>query len=179
MISYFRTMKWLLVFVVPLFFSCGAAVVVDYDPTTSFSEYATYALYPTLSSGLSELDDKRILRIADSLLQEKGFRKSETPQLFINFYAKERVGASRSTIGIGIGSGGRNGGVGISGGIPIGGNTIDQKFTLDIIDVQQDNLIWQGVLEQAYPEQATAEQMDAHYLKVLSAILKKFPPNAQ
>lgn len=172
-------MRWLLLLVVFLFFSCGSAVVLDYDPTTDFSGYKTYAFYPSISSGLSALDDKRVLRIADSLLQLKGLRKSETPQLYINFYAKEQQSASRSTIGIGVGSGGRRGGVGVSGGIPIGGNTIEQTFTLDIIDVIKDDLIWQGKLNQNYSEKSTPEQRDQHYLKVLTIILKKFPPNTQ
>lgn len=172
-------MKWLLLLVIPLFLSCGSAVVLDYDPTTDFLAYETYTFYPSVSSGLSELDDKRVLRLTDSLLQQKGFRKSETPQLYINFYAQERPSTSRSTIGIGIGSGGRRGGVGVSGGIPIGGNAIEQTFTLDVIDVTKDDLVWQGVLTQNYSEKATPEQKDQHYSKVLTAILKKFPPNTQ
>ena len=91
--------------------SCGASVAVDYDKQVDFSKYNSYNYFPNIDSGLNELDDKRIIKITDSLLQQRGFVKSETPQIYINFYARESVSSSRNTIGIGIGSGGGNVGV--------------------------------------------------------------------
>lgn len=156
--------------------SCGATVAVDFDQNTDFSKYSTYNFYPTIQSGLSELDDMRIMKITDSLLQGRGFEKSEIPQLYINFYALENVSASRNTIGIGIGSGGGNVGVGVSGGIPIGGRVVNQQLTLDFIDVQRDDLVWQAVAEGEMKERATPQQKEAYYISVLEKILKKYPP---
>jgi len=169
-------MKWLMLPLLLLLVSCGAAVVSDYDTTTDFSKYQTYNFYGSIDSGLNDLDDKRILRITDSILTLKGFRKVEHPQLLINFYAKEVVTSSRNTIGIGIGGGGRNMGVGVSGGIPIGGNDIEQKFTFDVIDALDDKLIWQGVLEKRFKENSTPNQKELYYGRLLSSILDKFPP---
>src|SRR5690606_3872136 len=86
-----------------LLVSCGAAVAVDYDKQIDFSKFTTYNFYPNIDSGLNQLDDKRIMQITDSLLKQRGFSKSETPQLYINFYARERISNSRNTIGIGVG----------------------------------------------------------------------------
>ena len=95
----------------------------------------------SIDSGLNDLDDKRIQQATDSLLQERGFIKSETPQLYVNFFARESISNSRNTLGIGIGGGGGTVGVGVSGGIPIGGRVVNQQFTMDFIDVSKDDLV--------------------------------------
>lgn len=156
--------------------SCGASVAVDYDKQVDFSKYNSYNYFPTIDSGLSELDDGRIKQITDSLLQERGFVKSDTPQLFINFYTRENLSSSRNTIGIGVGGSGRNVGVGVSGGIPIGGNVINQQLTLDFIDVQKDDLVWQAVAEGEMKERATPQQKEAYYISVIQKIFAKYPP---
>ncbi len=155
--------------------SCGSAPVFDYDSQTDFTGYKTYAFYPNIQSGLSELDDNRIRQTIDSLLRTKNIRFSETPDILVNFYANEQL-VSGNTIGIGVGSGGGNVGVGMSGGIPIGGKKVEQVFTLDFISKVNDALIWQGVLEASYKERATPEQKKIHYIKLLSKIINGFPP---
>tara|TARA_R110002020_G_scaffold474772_3_gene707205 strand:- start:79374 stop:79907 length:534 start_codon:yes stop_codon:yes gene_type:complete len=159
-----------------LLISCGTTVGIDYDQETDFSTYITYNFYPTIDSGLSDLDDKRIMQATDSLMQQRGFIKSDTPQLFINFFANESISNSRNTIGIGIGSGGRNGGVGVSGGIPIGGRVVNQSLTVDFIDVAKDDLVWQAVAEGEYKEKASPRQREAYYFNAISKMLKKYPP---
>ena len=156
--------------------SCGASVAVDYDKQVDFSKYNSYNYFPNIDSGLNELDDKRIIKITDSLLQQRGFVKSETPQIYINFYARESVSSSRNTIGIGIGSGGGNVGMGVSGGIPIGGNVLNQQLTMDFIDVKNDGLVWQAVAEGEMKERTTPQQKEAYYISVIQKILNKYPP---
>lgn len=166
----------LLFFMVFILASCGAVVGVDYDEEIDFSQYTTYNFYPDIDSGLSEFDNKRIIRFTDSLLQERGFVRSENPQLLINFYASEVLRESRNAIGIGVGGGGRNGGIGVSGGIPIGGRVINQQLTLDFIDAANDALVWQAVAEDELKEKTTPQQKDAYYWSLLTKILKKYPP---
>lgn len=156
--------------------SCGATVTVDYDKQVDFSKYTAYNYYPTIESGLNELDDRRIIKAADSLLRARGFVKSESPQFYINFYARESLSNSRNTIGIGVGSGGGNVGVGVSGGIPIGGKTINQRLTIDFIDVQKDDLIWQAIADGDMKERANPQQKEAYYFSVIQKILSKYPP---
>lgn len=171
-------MKFLSVLVIALFlFSCGATVAVDYDKQVDFSKYNTYNYFPTIDSGLNQLDDGRIMQITDSLLQGRGFIKSETPQLYINFYAHESVSRSRNTIGIGVGGGSGNLGVGVSGGIPIGGNVLNQQLTIDFIDVEKDDLVWQAMAKGEMKERATPQQKEAYYISVIQKILAKYPPS--
>ncbi len=170
-------MKLLSILIFSIFLiSCGASVAVDYDKQVDFSKYNSYKYFPNIDSGLNELDDKRIIKITDSLLQVRGFIKSETPQIYINFYARESISRSRNTIGIGIGSGGGNVGVGVNGGIPIGGNVVNQQLTMDFIDVENDGLIWQAVADGEMKERSTPEQKEAYYVSVIQKILAKYPP---
>jgi hypothetical protein len=159
-----------------LLVSCGATVGVDYDKQTDFTQYKSYNYFTTIKSGLNKLDDKRIMQATDSLLQSRGFIKSENPQIRINFFAKENISNSRNTIGIGLGGGGGNIGVGVSGGIPIGGKVVNQELTIDFIDASKDDLIWQAVIDGEYKEKASPEQKEAHYYSVLQKALSKYPP---
>lgn len=165
-----------IIFSTLLLVSCGASVAVDYDKQADFSSYNSYNFYSSIQSGLNELDDTRIMQITDSLLQERGFVKSDNPQLNINFYAKENVSNSRNTIGIGIGGGGGNVGVGVSGGIPIGGRVITQQLTMDFIDVEKDDLVWQAIADGELKERATPQQKEAYYFSMIEKILKNYPP---
>ncbi len=157
--------------------SCGVTTHYDYDKQTDFVAYKTYDYYDEIESGLNQLDDKRIKQNIDSILQGQGYLKSQNPLFYINFYVKEGAIRTRNTIGVGIGGGGRAVGYGISGGIPIGGRSIDQQLTLDFIDAQQDRLIWQGVADSSIKEKASPEQKEAYYLKIITKLLKGFPPN--
>lgn len=170
-------MKFFSILILSIFLvSCGATVAVDYDNQVDFSKYNSYNYFPTIDSGLNQLDDNRIIQITDSLLQQRGFVKSETPQLYINFYARETISSSRNTIGIGVGGSGSNVGVGVSGGIPIGGNVLNQQLTMDFIDTEKDDLVWQAVAEGEMKERSTPQQKEAYYMSVLQKILAKYPP---
>lgn len=155
--------------------SCGASVAVDYDKEIDFSKYTSYNFYPNIKSGLNELDDKRIIRIADSLLQLRGFIHSENPDFYVNFFASESVSNSRSTIGIGLGTGGRNMGVGVSGGIPVGGKSVNQKLTMDFIDVTKDDLIWQAVSDGDFKEKSRPLEKEKYYINIINKMLAKYP----
>ncbi len=156
--------------------SCGATVSYDYDAKTDFSVYKTYDFYPNISSGLSNLDTIRVMKATDSILQLRGFEKNDSPQFLINFFAKEFISQSNTTIGFGIGGGGHNGSVGVSGGVPVGGDIINQKLTFDFIDEKEDKLFWQAVGEDELKVKANSLQKDAYYFELISKMLKGFPP---
>lgn len=157
--------------------SCGATVTYDYDTEKDLTTYSTYNFYPSISSGLSEFDENRIFKYTDSILQKKGFEKSQNPQFLVNFYGEEFISRSQNTIGIGVGSSGRNSAVGVSGGIPIGGDEVNQQLTIDIIDTKTDLLIWQAKANGDYNAKANPKQKNHFYSNILSKIFKPFPPD--
>ncbi len=167
---------FLLLVATAILISCGATVNYDYDTKTDFSAYKTYGFYPGIDSGLSELDNIRVMKTTDSVLQLRGFVKSENPDFLINFFAKEFITQSSTSIGFGVGGGGHNGGVGVSGGVPVGGDEINQALTVDFIDNKADNLIWQAVGSDELKVKASPSQKDAYYFKLISKIMTGFPP---
>lgn len=156
--------------------SCGASVNYDYDTKADFSKYKTYDFYPNISSNLSELDNARVIKSTDSILQLRGFVRSESPDILINFFASEFITQSSTTIGFGVGGGGHNGSVGVSGGVPVGGNEINQQLTFDFIDEKADKLIWKAEGNDVLKVKANSAQKDAYYFKLISKILKGYPP---
>jgi len=170
-------MKYLLLlFVSAILISCGATVNYDYDTQKDFSVYKTYDFFPEIDSGLSELDNFRVMKMTDSILQTNGFIKSESPDFLINFFAKEFISQSSTVIGVGVGGGGYNGSIGVSGGIPVGGNEINQQLTLDFIDEKADELIWQAEGNDVLKVKANSVKKDTYYYKLISKMLNGFPP---
>jgi len=170
-------MRYILILIATVILaSCGATVSYDYDTSTNFAGYNTYDFYPNISSGLSDLDNIRIMKATDSILQMRGFVKSDSSHFLINFFAKEFITESKNSIGIGVGGGGSNGSVGVSGGIPVGGNIINQQLTFDFIDNKDDKLIWQAVGTDELKVKASPAQKSDYYFNIISKILKGYPP---
>lgn len=158
-------------------FSCGTSkVVYDYDKAVSFNSYKTYNIYPNLESGLSQLDEKRVLQVIDNVLQTKGFAKNETPDFYVNIIAKEYVSQSNSSIGVGMGTGGRRGGIGVSGGIPIPKTNVNQVIIVDVIDVEKDALIWKAEKNSKLSRNTSPQQKEAYFQKVIEQVFSNFPP---
>lgn len=152
--------------------SCaGVQVSTDFDSKAHFADYKTYAF---LKEGIdkaeiSDLDKKRILRSIEKQMTQKGYTLSETPDIFINFFTRERERQDiYQSVGVGWGWG------------PVWGSTVQVVPSLtegilfiDIIDGKQKDLIWQGKGAGLLSQRANKdEQID----KFVSEILKQYPP---
>lgn len=166
-----------LLFVCAIISSCNTPkAVYDYDDTVNFNQYDTYGFFPEFQSGLSQLDETRFIASLKNGMENKGFSFSEEPGIYVNAYSKEFMDRNRSSIGVGIGGGGRSGGVGVSGGIPIENNTVILEITIDFIDAEKDSLIWQAVLETKLNPNASPEDRRAMFDKVVKKALEGYPP---
>lgn len=171
-------MKPIIFFVfIGLLCACGSTYVVhDYDEKQDFSVYKTYNFYPEMNSGLSELDQKRLLSVTDLLMKNKGFTWSENPEIYVNFKSVITKEASGNSIGVGVGSGGGRGvNVGIGGNIPIGTNTY-LELTIDFVDVQKDELVWQAVAKKRFYPNASPNTKTDLFEKMVKKSLEKYPP---
>ncbi|MGL2966493.1 DUF4136 domain-containing protein [Flavobacterium sp. XGLA_31] len=169
-------------FFIPVVFfimtSCSSVRVnYDYDKKVDFKPYKTYAF---LKSGIdkveiSDLDKKRIMHAIDDALSAKGFTKSESPDLLINFFTKEReqVDVNQFSAGWGYGWG--------YGWNPYfwGGNTYVNRYTegtlyIDLIDAKKKELIWQGEGEGALTKDT--DRKDEVIKEFVTKILEQYPP---
>ncbi|WP_318343034.1 DUF4136 domain-containing protein [Flagellimonas baculiformis] len=157
--------------------SCSSVRVnYDYDKEVDFSSYTTYNYFPEMNSGLSQLDEKRLVRILDSTLQSRGYRLAEEPEIFVNIMSNEFQAAPNNSVGVGLGGGGRNVGGGISVGLPLGSPSVQRSIQFDFVDAQRDALFWQATAESGYRENASPSERE-HRLEVLvKKVFSKFPP---
>ena len=175
-----KTLKFLplllLLFIVS---SCSSVSVnSDYDKKVDFTPYKTFAFHKNSIDKveISDLDKKRILRSIDEVMSSKGFTKSETPDLLIAFFTKEReqVNVSQYNAGWGYGWG--------YGWNPYlwGGNTSVSRYTegtlyIDIIDAKKKELIWQGEGQGNLTKDTNKK--DEKIKEFVSKILEQYPPN--
>jgi len=168
-----------LILIVSLFliFSCTTPkIVYDYDKDAKFDLYKTFAIYPDLQLNMNQLDRDRVLKQLEGAMQKKGFKKSNDPDVYVNIWSELFETPSNSSIGIGLGTGGSNGAVGMSGGIPIRSNSLTQIFKIDLIDVSKDALIWQGTYEGKTKIQLTPEEKNEEFRVTFEKIFSNYPP---
>ncbi|MFN8324633.1 DUF4136 domain-containing protein [Flavobacterium sp.] len=174
-----KTLKNFSAFILVIVLTSCSSVRVnqDYDKNVDFSQYKTYAYHKAGVDKveISDLDKKRILRSIDEVMAAKGFTKSETPDLLINFFTKEReqVDVNQFNMGWGYGWG--------WGWNPWmwGNNTSVNRYTegtltIDVIDAKKKELIWQGQGEGVLTK--NVDKKDEKIKEFVSKILEQYPP---
>ena len=176
-----KAIKIIPVFILLILSSCSSVRVnSDYDKNVDFSQYKTYAFQ---KSGvdkveISDLDKKRILRAIDVEMIKKGFTKSETPDLLVNIFTKEReqidVNQYNTSWGYGWGWGWNPY---LWGGQTYVTSSTEGTLFIDLIDAKKKELIWQGEGE-GYLTKVRSEK-EARINEFVSKILAQFPPEKQ
>lgn len=166
-------MRRMIIVLSVIFISCGTArVAYDYDENKDFSTLKTYNYYPKLSTGLSDLDERRLLDATDSILVLKGFQKSNTPEVYINFKNKVYETPSRNSVGIGIGSGP----LVIGGNVPVSMPDQHIQLTVDMVDVTKDELLWQAEIDDVQNSKNTPQNRKAFFEVMMQKVFSKYPP---
>ena len=171
-------MKPIKTFLLLLFVASCAPIYVnyDYEKQHDFTKYKTYNYYSDLETGLSELDTKRLLYVMDEALKAKGFTLSSTPDFFINITSSEFQENRNSTVGVGVGGGGRNVWGGISIVIPLGQQNVNTQIIFDFIDENGIGLFWQAVSESSFNPNAKPEQRESRLKAIADKVLAGYPP---
>tara|TARA_R110001606_G_scaffold109837_3_gene235666 strand:- start:13 stop:531 length:519 start_codon:yes stop_codon:yes gene_type:complete len=157
--------------------SCGAARVnYDYDSRTDFTSYATYNYFNDMETGLSELDEKRLMEAMDATLGEKGYMFAEEPDVFINIKSTVFKSQQGNNVGVGLGGGNRGIGGGVSIGIPVGGPKLTRELQIDFVDSNKDMLIWQAISESPFREGDTPAEKAEKLQAVVDKIFNNYPP---
>ena len=173
-----NAIKILSLFLLILFTSCSTVRVYnDFDKGADFTPYKTYAFHkPGIDKvEISDLDKKRILRAIDAQMNLKGFVKSETPDLLITFFTKEkeRVDVWNNNMGWGFGWG-----IGWNpwmwGGQNIATTTTEGTLFIDLIDAKKKELVWQG--EGVGNLIRNGDEKDERINEFVSKILAQYPP---
>lgn len=170
-----KTLKLLSVVGIFFLISCSSVRVnADYDKKANFSAYKSYAYFKSGidKAEISDLDKKRILYAIDDVMATKGFAKSETPDLLISIFTKEReVVDVYQNYGFGWGWGwGPGWGMGYSRAI----TTPEGTLFIDIIDAKTKELIWQG--QGTGYLSSNTDKKEERIREFVSKILEQYPP---
>ncbi|MCG2419723.1 DUF4136 domain-containing protein [Aequorivita sp. F47161] len=160
--------------------SCSTVrVATDFDKKVNFNQYNSFAFFkPGIDKAeISDLDKKRILRAIDESLTMKGMSKSETPDLLVSIFTKERerVDVYNNNFGYGWGwspwyYGSYYGGSNVS-------RTAEGTLYIDLIDAKTNNLVWQG-MGSADLVTSSMEKKEERIREIVSEILAEYPPGA-
>jgi len=166
-------------FCAAILFSCSTIKVVsDYDTKVDFSTYKTFAFYKKGidKASVSDLDKKRIMRAIERQLVEKGFSKSETPDLLISIFTKsrEQVNVTNNNLGYGFGWGYNPWFFG-STNLNINQYTEGTLF-IDFIDKNKNELIWQGIGSGAM-KMSNIDKKEERINEFVNKIILAYPPN--
>ncbi len=157
--------------------SCGGAKVsYDYDQKNNFSKYQSYALDSNHRTGLEEIDEKRLYSLIEAELQQKGMRYSEEPDVLVFASAHVAQGASRANVGIGIGSGGRHVGGGVTVNVPLSVPNSRVSIKFEVEDAHTNQLVWQAVATKETGRNNTAEKREELLSGMVSEAFEKYPP---
>lgn len=179
--------------------SCvSVRVIADYDRKTDFDGYNTYAYYKTGidKAQISDLDKKRILRAIDNEMANRGFTKSQDPDVLISIFTKEReqVDIYNNNFGWGWGWGGfgfgRFGGfynpwlwgpgLGWGGGFgPNVSTRTEGSLYIDLIDANNKELVWQGRGVGTLNNTKNIEKKEERIREFVSQILSEYPPERE
>lgn len=170
---------------------CASHPVVsrDYDSAYDFSRLTTYGVEKQLavSENAAKIDnqlmDNRLDRSLVVGLNQKGYRRSATPDFIAQYgyYIKTVIQSNPYPDDMGFGVGSTFGHRYPYGGVSVGtGSRVEQHevglFVIDILDARTKELVWQGkanrkILDYDYPEKVSQD-----VLTVVLEILQYFPP---
>ena len=173
--------------------SCvSVRVVADYDREANFNAYKTFAFYKTGidKAEISDLDKKRILKAIDAEMVTMGFQKSNSPDLLVSIFTKEkeRVDVFNQGFGPGWGWGwgwggwygpgwwGPGWGWGGYWGPAVSTRTEGVLF-IDLIDARSNELVWQGKGQGNLNTSGNIEKKEERIKEFVSEILAEYPPN--
>jgi hypothetical protein len=166
----------------------GIKVRQDYDPAVDFSVLRTFnwhaATQPPTGNELADsgLLDSRIRAAIEKALLAKGHRKVVTGpdyRVAYSYTISDRVEPdpydTRVGVGVGKGSRGTFGGIGIN--LDFSDRDSEQDtLTIDLIDTAGNNLVWRGLARRRLVWHADPEQNITRINETVTAILDEFPP---
>jgi hypothetical protein len=188
MTRYVRTLR---IFLVLCLSACsGIQVSQDYAPSTDFSAFDSYQWNARTQekTGDPRLDnplrDKRIREAIERTLEGKGFvlDEAEKPTFYVDYknVLRRKIETSGPTgsVGFGVGSYGRRGGVAIGTGTEV--REVDEgSLIIDVLSPESGDLLWRGTGNQRYREYTDPEKAARDINALVTKILEQFPPSGK
>lgn len=149
----------------------------DYEKSTDFTQYKAYNYFDDMKTGLSALDNKRIIKAIDAKLETMGLTRSDDADFYIDIQSQDIQNRNNSNVGVGVGGGGGRGFGGVSVGVPLGGSQNSREIVIDFVDINKgEKLFWQAVSESSYRPNSSPEKRQANFDALIEKIFAGYPP---
>ena len=177
-----------IVFISFMLSACTSMVNVDYDRSTNFSSYKTFAIDARpvrISSDTrinSSLMQQRVVNELNATLTKNGFQNiNQNADFSVKYFLdirREIASQDSGVVSIGFGSSSRHSAIGLGFNIPIGETaSIDYLvLTIDVVSTKTNNLLWRGSLGYSLYEGASPETYTKLINELVEEILQNFPP---
>jgi len=165
-----------------IIFSCGPSLKVSYhyDQTADFTKYKTFTIFNSenLKDAVSQANHDRFIKAIQGEMIKKGFKEdTSTPDLMVNITAilQDRQSVS-STNYYAYGGAYRpyTWGPGVSYNDYDVAHYKDGSLIIDIVDVKEKKLLWQGIGNKEID--APSKRPDTDIPKAVNSIMADFPP---
>ncbi|GAB1259247.1 DUF4136 domain-containing protein [Aurantivibrio plasticivorans] len=163
-----------------------AVVGYDYDESVDFTELQFYRWQDVGGTDVdpNDLDLKRIKQSVNEAMIAKGLvlLESGEPDFFISVDRSTRFTDSGSgprvstSVGVGGGSRGGFGGVGISIGKTLSDDVAKTMLLVDFHEATDQQLIWRGSAEYRVMSDLTPEERSERTDVIINQLLSEFPP---
>ena len=183
-----KKFKWIVLPLLTVVFlsSCATVnVITDYDRQADFKEYKSYAFYKTGidKAQISDLDKKRILKAIETEMANRGFVKSQDPDILVSIFTKERERVDvYNNVGWGWGgfyspwAWGPGWGWGWGGGFgPNVSARTEGSLYIDLIDAKDKELVWQGRGVGTLNNTKDIAKKEERIREFVAQILKEYP----
>ncbi|MCL1106201.1 DUF4136 domain-containing protein [Shewanella algicola] len=159
--------------------ACTTKPKQDYDVNYDFAALKTFSQLSVKQTNDPLTADRINADIKQSLLNQGFVYQPEGGDFIVNyaFVTQDKEKDSSLSIGLGSGTWGAKGGIGLgtSIGIPLGSNTAKtQTIQIDIVDSTDKRLIWRG--NGQYHFDQGGEDKAKGINETVAAILAQFPP---
>lgn len=160
----------------------------DYDKGVDFAKYKTYAFSEdAVNLKIDDLNRNRVLKALENQLATKGLTKSASPDIIVDIHVKgqQYQTATATTTGTGYGYGGYYGyrGYGYGSGFTTTqvsyDNYTEGTLTVAFIDIDLNQIVWQGTGVKTIDENASAEKREENINYAVQQIMANYPPKTK
>lgn len=157
---------------------CAGNVVTDYNSTTVFGRYTSWAYAPSQQdSGITSLDDARVRTAIERELNRKAMRQVPDTEadLLISWQIVPEDRLEQVGVGLGFGFGHGNFGWGVSAPPPVREIT-EGKLVIELADRRNSEVIWRAASRRYLNESQSPETRRKLIDEVVAEMFSKYPP---
>jgi hypothetical protein len=158
--------------------SCNVAIKYDYDVRADFKAYKAYNFYSDINSGLSILDERRLIRGLEAALKDLGYALSDDPDFLIDIrgLVQETPPPPPSNVSVGFGTtgGASSGAIGLN--MPMNSSRPYDEMMIEFVDETSGETFWVADLNVVLSSSSQPLKRDAYFEKLARKVLSKYPP---